>query len=136
MPDPRQHLVKLWREYFKSKRGFESPMTWGAMMNILYRKFEMAVDQKTGEVFQEDYPTEEAWLRETEGFFEDPFAFQTNYAFEYFVKAYGKFGKPPKRNVLALLKQVGAPMTSPTNKNEQFRCGKCGQIHSPKLICQ
>jgi len=135
MPDPRRHLIQLYRDYFKSKRGFDCETPFGAMMNMMYHKFEV-VDQKTGEIFIEEYPKEENWLREIEGFFEDAFAFKTNYSFIFFLKAYGKFGLPPKRNVLQLLKQVGQPMRSVTNPNEAFRCKSCGNIHSPQFKCQ
>ena len=111
-------------------------MTWAAMMNAMYHKFE-PVDQKTGEQFVGEYPTEEAWRREIEGFFEDRFALQANYAFTVFLKLYGQFGKPPKRNVMKLVSNLQSSMTSgaATNKNEQYRCPKCQEIHSPKLIC-
>ena len=106
-------------------------------MNMMYHKFE-TVDQKTGEIFTEEYPDEESWLREIEGFFLDPFAFKTNYFFGYFLKSYGKFGLPPKRDVLKLVSGLGQQFSTPAiaNKNEVYRCSKCGSIHSPKLVCQ
>lgn len=136
--DPRKHLVGLWRLYFKAKRGQEPNFTWGGMMNMMVQAFE-TTDIKTGEIFIE-YPEEENWNQETEGFFDSQFGFTARYSFSVFLskKCYGGWFLAQKRPVNQLLQGAISTMNAkPAFKdpNEKYRCRKCNQIHSEHAPC-
>ena len=89
-PDPRKILVEKWKEAMLTHGKRKCAMTWGELMNRLYRMFEPA-DEKNGEILVE-YPDEEVWCEQLEGFFlNDEFAKKTNFSFNYFQKCYGQF---------------------------------------------
>lgn len=133
--DPRKHLIGLWRKKYKDVRGFEPGSTWGMMMKMMFASFEM-LDERTGELLIE-YPDEETWLRETDGFFEDRYAFNTNYFFGYFLKRFGSFGRAPKRPVNQLVQSVinKSNVRLIGDPNEKYRCPKCNRIHHRGAAC-
>lgn len=92
--DPRPDMIVMFNEAYLKATGNKNPFTFGACMRAMLT-FEQA-DPKTGELLI-DYPEQEAWTREIEGFFKDEFARdKRNYHFTYFLKQFGSFGRSKK----------------------------------------
>ena len=141
--DPRRHYIKLWRDKFQAIAGREPTLDWGAMMKAMHRRFE-PVDDKTGEIFVDNYPSEEDWISETEGFFRDKYWKERNFFFGSFLKHFGQFtsirrkdgtikrAEPmPIPEVVKLFDRIAEPMSSvhkATDANEKFRCDECGGL--------
>lgn len=150
-PDPRKAMVVYWKAKFKEETGSDCAFTWGACMNMLYRKFEVA-DQKTGEMF-EDYPTFEMFKEQVDGFFRDPWVTQNKaWKFNAFLGGgYGGWAKVTVREKPRVSRYTPPPPVQDTGKVHQlleaagfgkkvepapFKCEKCDKVHSPKFICE
>lgn len=123
----RRPLVIAWRERFKVETGRNPAMPWGEMMNRMKGKFE-GVDEETGEVLIE-YPDEETWKFEMDGFFKDEYAQKNGYGFSYFLsKRYGSFGKYVKV-------EPAKKQTPRLEDAKPFRCSDCKQIRPATGDC-
>jgi hypothetical protein len=88
--DPRRHLVNIFNQAYKLKRGKDNPLPYGGCMKAMQNVFKF-VDEETGEI-SIDYPTEDAWKSQVEGMFEDEFCAKNRiYDFIYFLKQFGRF---------------------------------------------
>ena len=90
-PDPRRHLIHLFNLKYKEVLSEDNPFTFPKCMQAM-RTFRF-VDEETGEEMVE-YPPEETWAKELDGFFRDDFARDNRkFHFTYFIKQFGSFAK-------------------------------------------
>jgi len=122
--DPRKNLIKLFNEKFVLETGKKNPFPYGACMKWLQDTFEID-DRKTGETFIE-YPEEQTWIEQLNGFFQDEFAKRKRgFHFTYLLKQYGSFVTDYKR-----------PETKLKPKNVMFFCTDCQKNHRHFEECE
>lgn len=125
----RRYLIDLYRKKFLLETGKQSPVTFSEMMHRMKGKFE-SIDEESDELFIE-YPDEQTWRFELDGFFQDEYAEKNSFAFWYFLsKRYGGFGK---------YKKIVHPPSSPFSRKKQslvyFKCPDCGSSRSTVGNC-
>jgi hypothetical protein len=120
--DPRVHLVSLFNKKYEEVTGKKNPFTWGMAMNAMLH-FE-PMDKKTGECYEE-YPDEDTWNEQLNGFFKDEFARDNRgYHFTYFLKQFGSFVKVFKKSEQA------------RKVNIMILCEECGKQRQPFGVCE
>lgn len=106
MPDTRRELIHLFNLKYKEVLNEDNPFPFSNCMRAM-QTFRF-VDEDTGEVMIE-YPPEEVWKKELDGFFKDDFARDNRkFHFTYFIKQFGSFAirlpKPVVKEKVAVIK--------------------------------
>jgi len=95
LADPRQRLITLFKQEYEKVMGKPHREKWGKCYGAM--KLFQFDDEMTGEIII-DYPTEEEWLGELIGYWEDDWARDyAHYSITYFCKHFGKFAKVKRK---------------------------------------
>jgi hypothetical protein len=120
MIDPRKRLIELFKERYEEVMGVPHRERWGKCYGAM-KSFQFD-DETTGEVIV-DFPSEEEWMQELTGYWDDEWARdKANYSITYFCKHFGKFARVKKSAKKAVERQTE-------------ECRDCGSIKIVGVSC-